>query len=84
MPKKEAFGRLAKRRKKLLVLAGRYLDEGDFDTSAHYIAMAAEIEARLRAAKVCIACGRPIKNPDSLESGFGPECTAKLEEESTC
>lgn len=79
--KKTGFGRLAKRRVKTLKLSVRYRDDGDLATADRYVELAAEMERRLRAARVCIACGRPLKNEESLLTGLGPECTAKIEEE---
>lgn len=61
-------------------LVEKYRTEGDATTADRYIELIAEIEIRLREAGVCIACGRPLKNKESLETGLGPECTAKLEE----
>lgn len=81
MGEKNGHGRAAKRRTKLLVLADRYREEDDSETSERYVELASEIEARLRAAGACVACGRPLKNPASLESGYGEECATNLEKE---
>jgi len=82
--KRKGYGRLAKRRTKLLGLVPRYLREGDPETADRYIELAAEIKERLRREGVCVACGRPLKNEESLKTGYGPECTDKLEDGTAC
>ncbi len=79
---RNGHGRAAKKRSKLLAFSARYLSEGDTETCERYIQLASDIEARLREAKACIACGRPLKNEDSLKLGYGEECAANLEKES--
>ena len=68
---KTAYGRVAKRRLKMLTLAETA------DDPLHYLDLARKLKEKLQAARVCIRCGRPLRNEDSLATGLGPECSDK-------
>ena len=81
-PKPPAYGKKAKRRRKAQEMAGMYALQGDKETADYWWDIAERIEGQLRGAGVCIRCGRPLKNQDSLELGLGPECQDKQKEAS--
>lgn len=72
MTSKNAFGRLANRRQKCLMLAVR-----DPMNAAYYLDLAAQLESKLKAGVVCVRCGRPLHTATSIALGFGPECQEK-------
>jgi hypothetical protein len=74
-PRKPPYGRLAKRRLKLLAM------DGTPEERTQRAEMAATIEQRLRGAEACIACGRPLRNTESKALGLGPECASNKQQE---
>ena len=76
-PKAPAYGKKAKRRAKAQEMAGNYAIRGDKETADYWWGIAERIEEQLREAGVCVKCGRPLKNEESVELGLGPECQAK-------
>jgi hypothetical protein len=56
-----------------LARAARYYRlKGHIDTAESY-------EAELRDQGRCRQCGRPLRDPESMARGTGPECAAKVE-----
>ncbi len=83
MATKTAYGRKAKRRDKALTIAAQHALNGNRELQEYYNDIAERLEKQLREARVCIACGRPLRNVESLEEGLGPECLHKKQESET-
>lgn len=77
MPRGENTGwvRKAKRRAKLGRMVNLYPDEAE-----KYRTMQSDITSELRAAGVCVYCGRQLKGELSQKLGLGKDCYSVLEE----
>lgn len=80
MPRGEYTGwvRKAKRRNKLNRMIDLYPEDAE-----RYREMQTEITEELRAAGVCLYCGRQLKGDESRARGLGADCYAVLEENGT-
>jgi hypothetical protein len=73
-PKKT--GRMAQRRQRLEELAFAYDNQGEHEQAETYRRQSATILDELRAAGVCVRCGRRLK---TVGADFGPECVRSTE-----
>jgi hypothetical protein len=69
-------GRLAQRRQRLEDLAVSYDNRSEHEQAELYRQQAATILDQLRAAGVCIRCGRTLKTSNV---DYGPECVRSTE-----
>lgn len=67
---------MVKMRERYRMLITKFPDREEF-----YLGKIEEMNANIKLAHVCRRCGRPLKDADAMELGYGKECAAKAEAE---
>jgi hypothetical protein len=52
----------------------RNLAELNPDRAEYYLNLVASLEHKLAALNACLGCGRVLRDPESIDRGYGSEC----------